>query len=103
MRAFPELDKNNCHTPTTPFKTPPRILIPKIVKSRDVWKAKADARKDQRKALEIRVRDLDASREHHRPRCAPLLPTGRGGAWSVSPLRAGFAKTRRLAAIQSRE
>ena len=50
----------------TPFKTPARILIPKLVRSRDAWKTKANARKDQRKALEIRVRDLEASREHHR-------------------------------------
>ena len=48
----------------TPFKTPARILIPKLVRSRDAWKTKANARKDQRKALEIRVRDLEASREH---------------------------------------
>jgi len=57
----------------TPFKTPPRILIPKLVRSRDAWKAKANARKAQRKALEIRVRDLEASRELHRQRAEQLL------------------------------
>lgn len=57
---------------TTPFKTPPRILIPKLVRSRDAWKAKAVARKAQRKALEIRVRDLEASRELHRRRANQL-------------------------------
>ena len=57
----------------TPFKTPPRILIPKLVRSRDAWKAKANARKAQRKTLEIRVRDLEASRELHRQRAEQLL------------------------------
>jgi len=57
---------------TTSFQTPPRILIPKLVKSRDAWKAKATARKAQRKALEIRVRDLEASRERHRERADQL-------------------------------
>ena len=57
----------------TPFKTPPRILIPKLVRSRDAWKAKANARKAQRKTLEIRVRDLQASRELHRQRAEQLL------------------------------
>ena len=52
-------------TPPT-FRTPPRILIPKLVRSRDAWKAKAADRKAQRKALEIRVRDLEASRDRHR-------------------------------------
>lgn len=54
------------------FRTPPRILIPKLVQSRDAWKAKADHRKAQRKALEIRVRDLEASRDRHRQRAEQL-------------------------------
>jgi len=59
---------------TTPpvFRTPPRILIPKLVRSRDAWKAKATNRKAQRKALEIRVRDLEASRDLHRQRAEQL-------------------------------
>jgi chromosome segregation ATPase len=57
-------------TPT--FQTPPRILIPKLLRSRDAWKAKATQRKAQRKALQIRVRDLTVSRESHRQR-ADLL------------------------------
>jgi len=61
-------------TSTTNFRTPPRILIPKLVRSRDAWKAKATSRKNQRKALEIRVRDLQVSRDHHRQR-AELLQT----------------------------
>lgn len=58
---------------TTPtFQTPPRILIPKLLRSRDAWKAKATQRKAQRKALQIRVRDLALSRDGHRQR-ADLL------------------------------
>ena len=58
---------------TTPtFQTPPRILIPKLLRSRDAWKAKATQRKAQRKALQIRVRDLTLSRDGHRQR-ADLL------------------------------
>lgn len=60
-------------TTTPSFRTPPRILIPKLVRSRDAWKAKATARKVQRKTLEIRVRDLEASRELHRQRAEQLL------------------------------
>lgn len=54
------------------FRTPPRILIPKLTRSRDAWKAKAAARKAQRKALEIRVRDLETSRERHARRADQL-------------------------------
>ena len=57
---------------TIAFQTPPRILIPKLVRSRDAWKAKATERKAQRKALQIRVRDLVASRARHRQRADQL-------------------------------
>lgn len=57
---------------TREFQTPPRILIPKLLRSRDGWKAKAAQRKAQRKALQIRVRDLTASRERHRRRADQL-------------------------------
>ena len=57
---------------TIAFQTPPRILIPKLVRSREAWKAKATERKAQRKALQIRVRDLVASRERHRQRADQL-------------------------------
>ena len=42
------------------------------MRSRDAWKAKASARKAQRKTLEIRVRDLAVSRDHHRQRAEQL-------------------------------
>lgn len=59
-------------TTAAAYRTPPRILIPKLVRSRDAWKAKADERKKQRKALQIRVRDLEASRDLHRQRAEQL-------------------------------
>lgn len=46
------------------FRTPPRILIPKLVKSRDGWKTKANLRKKRLKAARIRIRDLVHSRDH---------------------------------------
>ena len=53
---------------TIVFQTPPRILIPKLLRSRDAWKVKATQRKAERKALQIRIRDLTASRTRHRQR-----------------------------------
>ena len=57
---------------TLAFQTPPRILIPKLLRSRDAWKVKATQRKAQRKALQIRVRDLIDSRARHRSRADDL-------------------------------
>ncbi len=48
---------------TQTFITPPRILIPKLVASRDGWKDKATERKKKLKAARIRNRDLEASRD----------------------------------------
>ena len=45
------------------FLTPPRILVPKLVDSRDGWKTKATERKKKLKAARIRIRDLENSRE----------------------------------------
>lgn len=59
-------------TTAAAYRTPPRILIPKLVRSRDAWKAKATDRKTQRKALDIRIRDLEASRDLHRQRAERL-------------------------------
>jgi len=55
-------------TTTTAFRTPARILIPKLVKSRDGWKTKANERKKRLKAARIRNRDLEASRKVWRQR-----------------------------------
>jgi hypothetical protein len=69
---FSVQDAGRFMTTATAYQTPPRILIPKLVRSRDAWKAKATQRKAQRKALEIRVRDLEASRDLHRQRAEHL-------------------------------
>jgi hypothetical protein len=53
---------------TSTFRTPSRILIPKLVSSRDGWKAKAQERKKRLKAARIRIRDLEASRKDWRQR-----------------------------------
>ena len=45
------------------FRTPARILIPKLVVSREGWKAKAGERKERLKAAQIRIRDLEGSRQ----------------------------------------
>ena len=50
------------------YRTPTRILLPKLFKSRDDWKAKSDARKVKLKAAQIKIRDLSASREFWRQR-----------------------------------
>jgi len=52
----------------TTFRTPARILIPKLVVSRDGWKRKAGERKRRLKAARIRNRDLQASRDRWRER-----------------------------------
>lgn len=50
------------------YRTPMRILLPKLLKSRDDWKAKSDARKVRLKAAQVKIRDLTASREFWRQR-----------------------------------
>lgn len=50
------------------YRTPTRILLPKLLKSRDDWKAKSDARKVKLKAAHIKIRDLTVSREFWRER-----------------------------------
>jgi hypothetical protein len=54
--------------PASDFRTPPRILIPKLVRSRDQWKAKASERKRQYRKEQIRSRDLSISRERWKER-----------------------------------
>jgi hypothetical protein len=45
------------------FRTPVHKLIPKLLKSRDTWKAKADRRQHLLHSQRIRIRDLSASRQ----------------------------------------
>jgi F0F1-type ATP synthase membrane subunit b/b' len=55
---------------TQTFLTPSRILIPKLVASRDGWKDKATERKKKLKAARIRNRDLEASRDRWKQKAA---------------------------------
>ena len=48
------------------FRTPVRILLPKLLKSRSGWKAKSDRRKAELKAAKIKIRDVSASRDRWR-------------------------------------
>lgn len=50
------------------FRTPARILIPKLVRSRDGWKAKAQDRKRRLRKSQVRIRDVEASRQGWRQR-----------------------------------
>jgi hypothetical protein len=55
-------------TSANDFRTPPRILIPKLARSRDQWKAKATARKNQYRKEKIHSRDLQHSRARWKER-----------------------------------
>ena len=55
-------------TAANDFRTPPRILIPKLARSRDQWKAKATARKNQYRNEKIHSRDLAYSRARWKER-----------------------------------
>jgi chromosome segregation ATPase len=50
------------------YNSPMRILLPKILKSRDGWKAKSHKRKAELKAAKIKIRDCSASRDMWRRR-----------------------------------
>ena len=54
------------------FSTPVRILLPKLFKSRDDWKAKSHERKAQLKSAKIKIRDLSVSRGKWRERTEQL-------------------------------
>ena len=50
------------------FRSPPRILIPKLVESRDKWKAKANQRNRALKKVQISNRDVSLSRDRWKER-----------------------------------
>jgi hypothetical protein len=54
--------------PLCSFRSPPHILIPKLVHSRDNWKTKAARRKRELKQAQIRCRDLSVSRQRWKER-----------------------------------
>jgi hypothetical protein len=63
-----DMDRPAETTTASDFRTPPRILIPKLVSSRDKWKAKATARKRQYRKEKIHSRDLALSRQRWKDR-----------------------------------
>ena len=54
------------------FRTPVRILLPKLLKSRNGWKAKSARRKAELKAAKIKIRDCSASRDRWRQQTEQL-------------------------------
>src|SRR5580700_7054467 len=58
-----DMDSPSQTTAPSDFRTPPRILIPKLATSRDKWKAKATARKRQYRQEQVRSRDRERSRQ----------------------------------------
>lgn len=64
------MDSPATTTPTSAsaFRTPPRIIIPKLARSRDQWKAKATTRKHQYRKEKIYSRDLESSRARWKER-----------------------------------
>ena len=50
------------------FRSPPRIIIPALVESRDKWKEKAQRRNDKLKDAQIHIRDLAQSRKSWKQR-----------------------------------
>ena len=54
------------------FRTPVRILLPKLLKSRKGWKTKSARRKAELKAAKIKIRDVSASRDRWRQQAEQL-------------------------------
>jgi chromosome segregation ATPase len=64
-------------SPRTRFRSPPRILIPKLVKSRDHWKASSLLRKHHLKLAQLKIRDLSRSRDTWKSRHRQLQEQNR--------------------------
>ncbi len=62
------MDDSTTKDVPTSYRSPPRILIPKLVQSRDNWKAKANRRSGDLKKAQIRNRDLTLSRDRWKQR-----------------------------------
>ena len=62
------MDSLDSTTPASNFRTPPRILIPKLAISRDKWKVKATNRKHRLHKEKIHSRDLSHSRKRWKDR-----------------------------------
>lgn len=60
------------------FKSPRHKLLAFFQRSRDLWRARSKQYHQEIRSLQIRVRDLEASRDHWRERClgAGSVPVG---------------------------
>ena len=88
-------------TPASDFRTPPRILIPKLVISRDKWKAKATVRKRQYRKEKIHSRDLKASRQSWKERALAAEQKNQQLQQQLQNAEAELAEARpRLAQLQ---
>ena len=76
------------------FRTPIRILLPKLLKSRNGWKAKSDRRKAELKAAKIKIRDCSASRDRWRQKTEQLQEETRQLRERAEQAESELAKTR---------
>ena len=76
------------------FRTPVRILLPKLLKSRDDWKAKSHQRKAKLKSARTKIRDLSASRDKWRQRTARLEEENRQLQEQLEQAQRELAQTR---------
>ena len=88
-------------TSANDFRTPPRILIPKLARSRDQWKAKATARKNQYRKEKIHSRDLEHSRQRWKERALIAEQQLQELQQQLQHTEAGLAQARsHIAALQ---
>jgi len=69
------------------FQSPVRVLLPKILKSRDDWREKCQMRRAQNNTLTIKIRDLTARREAWRSKRDAVLADRQKLRTEHDPLR----------------
>jgi hypothetical protein len=72
------------------FRSPVSKLLPYFLRSRDQWKAKCKAAKDENKSLKIRLAKMKASRD----RWKAIARGGESSAETASSAGAGETKNR---------
>jgi hypothetical protein len=90
---------DSSHPDAPEYRSPKRSLAHSFRLSRNRWKAKATQRRDQLRAIKVRLRDVEASRElwktkalhlqeqlhHPSPSAGTSLPQNPAGGRSVEP------------------
>jgi chromosome segregation ATPase len=69
------------------YRSPLPILVPKLVLSRDNWKAKSDRRKHQLKLANLKIRDLTRSRDSWREQTRQLQQQNRNLQQQLEQIR----------------